>query len=80
MLRFTIRDVLWLTVVVGLAVVLWLEHRSVVRECQSLEAERARLEDQRREIQTKFAQLKRSADAINDAVRRHKESVEANSP
>jgi len=27
MFRFTIRDVLWLTVVVGLAVTLWQEHR-----------------------------------------------------
>jgi hypothetical protein len=28
MLRFTIRDVLWLTVVVGLSVAQWLQHRS----------------------------------------------------
>jgi hypothetical protein len=27
MFRFTIRDVLWLTVVVGLGIGLWLEHR-----------------------------------------------------
>ena len=27
MFRFTIRDVFWLTVVVGLAVALWQEHR-----------------------------------------------------
>jgi hypothetical protein len=27
MLRFTIRDVLWLTVVVALGVALWIEHR-----------------------------------------------------
>jgi len=30
MLRFTIRDLLWLTVVVSLAVALWLEHRSAI--------------------------------------------------
>ena len=30
MLRFTIRDVLWLTVVAALAVALWIEHRSAV--------------------------------------------------
>lgn len=30
MFRFTIRDVLWLTVVVGLAVGWWLDHRQVV--------------------------------------------------
>jgi hypothetical protein len=32
MLRFTIRDVLWLTVVVGLAVGWWLDHRSLDRQ------------------------------------------------
>ena len=34
MFRFTIRDVLWLTVVVGLSTGLWLEHRqaSALRE------------------------------------------------
>jgi hypothetical protein len=30
MFRFTIRDVLWLTVVVGLAVALWIENRANV--------------------------------------------------
>jgi hypothetical protein len=31
MFRFTIRDVLWFTVVVGLAVGWWLNHRQLVR-------------------------------------------------
>ena len=30
MFRFTIRDVLWLTVVAALTVALWIEHRSAV--------------------------------------------------
>ena len=31
MFRFTIRDVLWLTVVVGLAVAWWVEHRAAMK-------------------------------------------------
>jgi hypothetical protein len=37
MLRFMIRDLLWLMVVVGLAVGLWLDHRSSSKEIQRLE-------------------------------------------
>jgi hypothetical protein len=36
MFRFTIRDVLWLTVVVGLACGWWIEHRRAVRQSEEL--------------------------------------------
>ncbi len=39
MLRFTIRDLLWLMVVVGLATGLWLEHRTA--DARLLEAVRS---------------------------------------
>jgi hypothetical protein len=43
MFRFTIRDVLWLTVVVGLGVALWAERRELNQlrlECELLRSER----------------------------------------
>jgi hypothetical protein len=36
MFRFTIRDLLWLMVVVGLAVGWWIDRREIVRERESL--------------------------------------------
>jgi hypothetical protein len=60
MFRFTIRDVLWLTVVAALAVALWLEHRqlTVVRDAlrtaqgglHTLQAERRMAELRAREL------------------------------
>jgi hypothetical protein len=52
MIRFSIRDVLWLTVVVGLAVGWWMDRRAVIRlrlECEGLRSER----DYSRESETK---------------------------
>jgi hypothetical protein len=45
MLRFTIRDVLWLTVVVALSVVLWLDRRSIRTERTSLAQQRLPVAD-----------------------------------
>ena len=67
MFRFTIRDVLWLTVVVGLAVALWLKHRNLVNERQTLEIERKSLASKTQELDKKFEQLRRSANAIIQA-------------
>lgn len=53
MFRFTIRDVLWLTVVVGLAVMLWLEHRQVVALRETIseqDANRSIMELREREL------------------------------
>jgi hypothetical protein len=46
MLRFTIRDVLWLTVVVGLSLCLWHERSSLARFVQASRAENRRLQEQ----------------------------------
>ena len=43
MFRFTIRDVLWLTVVVALAVGWWLEHRYQKAQLHTLDKEVRRL-------------------------------------
>ena len=40
MFRFTIRDVLWLTVVVGLAVGWWLDNKRIETEVFKLSSER----------------------------------------
>ena len=37
-MRFTIRDVLWLTVVVALAVAWWLDRYSLVRELDAIQS------------------------------------------
>jgi len=42
MIRFTIRDVLWLMVVVGLSVALWIEHRQAIDLRIALREEQAR--------------------------------------
>jgi hypothetical protein len=41
MFRFTIRDVLWLTVVVALSVALWLEHRRFLAANYALREQQA---------------------------------------
>jgi hypothetical protein len=50
MFRFTIRDVLWLMVVVGLAVCLWIDHRSLVRLSAKSKADQAKLEKQQESL------------------------------
>ena len=42
MFRFTIRDVLWLMVVVGLAVMLWLEHSQLTALRETLNQQDAK--------------------------------------
>ena len=46
MFRFTIRDVLWLTVVVALAVGWWIEHRSQTAKVEALDKEVRHLRQQ----------------------------------
>jgi hypothetical protein len=46
MFRFTIRDVLWLTVVVALVVGWWLEHRSQTARIEALDKEVRHLRQQ----------------------------------
>jgi len=47
MFRFSIRDVLWLTVVVALSVCLWIDHRSLARLSAESQADKERLQNQR---------------------------------
>ena len=68
MFRFTIRDVLWLMVVVGLAIGWGLEHRSIISERGVLDVERERLASQSSELDRTRALLKRSVDAVNQAI------------
>ena len=41
MFRFTIRDVLWLTVVVALAVAWWIDHRTLAPEAKAFRKQQA---------------------------------------
>ena len=43
MFRFTIRDVLWLTVVVAMAVTLWIEHRRFAAANFALQEQKAEM-------------------------------------
>jgi len=81
MFRFTIRDVLWLTVVVGLTVALWLNHRNMINERQTLEIERKSLASKTQELDRKWEQLRRSADAIIQAqVKQSRQPSTGNRP
>jgi hypothetical protein len=46
MFRFTIRDMLWLTVVAAVLVTWWLDHRSQTAKVQALDKEVQRLRQQ----------------------------------
>jgi hypothetical protein len=50
MFRFSIRDVLWLTVVVALAVGWWIEHRRHVSSAATIKALEATVAEQKAEI------------------------------
>jgi hypothetical protein len=56
MFRFTIRDVLWLTVVVAMGVTLWVQQRNMFSERQKLATERASLGSERKKVQAMTAQ------------------------
>jgi hypothetical protein len=64
MFRFTIRDVLWLTVVVALGVVLWIERASIKRERVLLDKERASLKADQAGVKLKQQQLVRAMNAV----------------
>jgi hypothetical protein len=66
MFRFTIRDVLWLTVVVALGVGWWVERASVFTERGQLRSEREWLKAKRRELNTQFLILTDTADRLNN--------------
>jgi hypothetical protein len=53
MFRFTIRDVLWLTVVVALAVALWVQVQHEAGEIRLRESYRALAEDLAQKLQVK---------------------------
>jgi hypothetical protein len=55
--QFTIRDLLWLMVVVALAAVLWAERASIKRERASLEKERLALKADQDDVRIKQRQL-----------------------
>jgi len=56
MFRFTIRDVLWLTVVVALGVALWIEHRRFTAARLALQEKEAILYET--QAKARFAELR----------------------
>ena len=57
MFRFTIRDVLWLTVVVALAVGWWIDQDRIRRHREALEASEQALADEREKLQIEAQRL-----------------------
>jgi hypothetical protein len=74
MFRFTIRDMLWLMVVVGMGVVLWIDRRSIRDERASLEQERATHAKQRavhiKKVQELSTNLLEKTSALETEVQR----------
>jgi len=57
MFRFTIRDVLWLTVVVGLAVAWWVDRYDITKERKSLVLEREVLRAEQEALRAKVRRV-----------------------
>ena len=73
MFRFTIRDVLWLTVVVGLAVGWFVEHRATERRFAAQEAKLAAQEAaQKIDMAALNTALKSGLNSVRNEVRRIK--------
>ena len=67
MFRFRIRDVLWLTVVVGVALAVWVQqHRQLASERQELAADREYLAIKQREVDRLSRQLRTSWDELHE--------------
>ena len=61
MFRFTIRDLLWLTVVVAVVALLWIDRLSIERDRSSLSAERESLNE---EFAAERVKLKKREDSV----------------
>ena len=66
MFRFTIRDVLWLMVVVALVVGWSTQHFRLLHERASLNAERELVKAHRKKLDLLFLQLVEAQDRLND--------------
>jgi hypothetical protein len=65
MLRFTIRDVLWLTVVAALAIAWYVDRASIDSARASLRAEQEALKAKRKELDAQFLRLVDATDELN---------------
>ena len=65
MFRFTIRDMLWLTIVAAMAAATWSQHATMQKERAQLAAERESLNDKRRELDRQFLRLVDATDKVN---------------
>jgi hypothetical protein len=67
--RFTIRDALWLTVVVALCVVWFMEHFATQQRTAKLDAESASLDKERAAIKSERANYVRTLQKVHDDAR-----------
>jgi uncharacterized protein YpmS len=62
--RFTIRDLLWLTLVVALVVVLWIESADIKRERATLKQQQAELTEHKADLTEKTDDLNALREAM----------------
>jgi uncharacterized coiled-coil DUF342 family protein len=65
MFRFTIRDVLWLTVVMAMAAAMWSQRAAIQNERSELSAERESLNARWRDMDRQFLRLVDATDKVN---------------
>ncbi len=58
MFRFTIRDVLWLTMVVALSVALWVNHQRYVRQIEAMTEEARQIKKESKIWETRAQTLR----------------------
>jgi hypothetical protein len=70
MFRFTIRDMLWLTVVVAMGLAWWSQQATIKWERISVERDRAALAAKRAELDQRFLRLVDATDQLNIELER----------
>jgi hypothetical protein len=68
MLHFTLRDMLWLTVVVGLLLVMWRDRAKIISERALLQNEHKAVKAKQRELDTQFIRLVNQTEELHKLV------------
>jgi hypothetical protein len=76
MFRFTIRDVLWLTVVVGLACGWWMEHRQAVFQTFIFTRDERNLTDALRRAQFAQQRWEQEVDIMGKLLARKQQEID----
>ena len=72
-LQLTLRDLFWLTALVGVLVAWWLNHAGIVAARRSIESDRAYLENQRQQLEDALAASQMEKQAAEQSLRSSEE-------